>query len=288
MKAHAEEFSVEKMAKILKVSRCGYYEFLSREPSKRKEENKTLLKEIQEIYKKGRELYGSPRVHAELKKRGRSCSRKRVARLMKQEKIQAKTRKRWKRTQPSKKTVEIAPNHLQQQFVAEAPDRVWVSDITYVWTEEGWLYVSSVMDLFSRKVIGLKMGDRLETDLVTGALNQALCHRSPKEGLMHHSDRGSQYTSSEFRDLAARHGIKLSMSAKGHCYDNAVAESFFHTLKTEEVYLKRYRTREEAMLNVFEYVEVFYNRERTHSTLGYMSPEAYEATWKAEKVEVTG
>lgn len=286
MRAHAKEFSIEKMAKILKVSRCGYYEFLCRKPSKRASDNEALIEEIKKAYKKGRGLYGSPRIYAELKKEGKKCSRKRVAKLMKKEKIQAKMRKRWKvTTQHSKKTVEIAPNHLEQEFITEAPNKVWVSDITYVWTEEGWLYVASVMDLFSRKIVGLNMRDRLETELVTGALKQALYRRAPKEGLMHHSDRGSQYTSGEFKELTQRHGIYLSMSAKGHCYDNAVAESFFHTLKTEETHLKRYRTREEAKLGIFEYVEVFYNRERLHSTLGYVSPEDFEKACEGQRVE---
>lgn len=287
MRTHSEEFPIEKMAEIFKVSRCGYYEFLKRKPSKRATDNKGLIEEIKNIHKQSRGTYGSPRVYAELKKRGKKCSRKRVAKLMQTEKIQAKMRKRWKiTTKPSKKAVEVAPNHLEQQFVTEAPNRVWVSDITYVWTEEGWLYVASILDLFSRKVVGLSMGEKLETKLVTGALNQALHHRSPEEGLIHHSDRGSQYTSAEFKEFTKRHGICLSMSAKGHCYDNAVAESFFHTLKTEEVHLKHYRTREEAKLSVFEYIEVFYNRERLHSTLGYESPEGYEKRWKSQREKV--
>ncbi len=273
MKTHSREFSIEKMAEVFKVSRCGYYEFLNRKSNKRDLDNKALIEEIKNIHKDSRGLYGSPRVHAELSKKGKKCSRKRVAKLMKKEKIQAKMRKKWKvTTQPSKKAIEVAPNYLNQCFTIDAPNKVWISDITYVWTEEGWLYVASTMDLFSRKVVGLSMGNRLETRLVTGALKQALYRCSPKEGLMHHSDRGSQYTSTEFKELTQRHGIYLSMSAKGHCYDNAVAESFFHTLKTEETHLKRYRTREEAKLSIFEYVEVFYNRERLHSTLGYVSP----------------
>ena len=286
MKAHSEEFPIGKMAEIFKVSRCGYYEFLNRKPSKRASDNEALIVEIKNVHKASRGTYGSPRVQAELKKRGKKCSRKRVAKLMKKEKIEAKMRKRGKvSTQPSNKAVEVAPNHLDQRFAVEAPNKVWISDITYVWTEEGWLYVASVMDLFSRKVIGLSLGDRLETELVTMALKQALYRCCPKKGLLHHSDRGSQYTSAEFKELSRRHGINLSMSAKGHCYDNAVAESFFHTLKTEETHLKRYRTREEAKLSIFEYIEVFYNRERLHSTLGYVSPEDYEKGWKSQRAE---
>ena len=151
--------------------------------------------------------------------------------------------------------------------------------------QEGWLYVASVLDLFSRKVVGLGMGDRLQTELVTRALKQALYRCHPQNGLLHHSDRGSQYTGAEFKELTKRHGIRLSMSAKGHCYDNAVAESFFHTLKTEETHLKHYRTREEAKLSIYEYVEVFYNRKRLHSTLGYVSPEDYEKIWESQQAE---
>ena len=287
MKAHSKEFKIEKMADVLGVSRGGYYEFIERKPSKRALENEVLVKEIKKTHKNSRGLYGSPRLHAELRKQGQKCSRKRVSKLMKQEKIQARMRKKWKKTtQPSKKAMEIAPNHLDQQFTVNEPNKVWVSDITYVWTAEGWLYVAVVLDLFSRRVVGLSMGDRLETELVTRALKQALYRRLINSELMHHSDRGCQYTSKEFRDLTLSHGIRLSMSAKGHCYDNAVAESFFHTMKTEHIYLTHYRTREEAKTSIFEYIEVFYNRLRLHSTLGYMSPLEFEKARKNQNVEV--
>lgn len=206
---------------------------------------------------------------------------------MRKEKIQAKMRKRWKRTTlQSKKVVDIAPNHLDQQFHVEKPNKVWVSDIIYVWTAEGWLYVAVVLDLFSRKVVGLSMGASLSTELVTKALKQALYRRGVivNKRLMHHCDRGCQYTSKEFREIAVRHGIELSMSAKGHCYDNAVAESFFQTLKTEETHLKHYRTREEGPSAIFEYVEVFYNRQRLYSTLGYISPADFEEGWEKDYV----
>ena len=287
MKAHSKKFPIEKMAALLEVSRCGYYEFLGRKCRKRALEDKTLSEAIKEIHKKSRGTYGSPRIHAELKKQGFTSSRRRVANLMRRENIQAKMRRKWKTTtQQSKKVVELAPNHLDQQFKVEEPNKVWVSDITYVWTAEGWLYVAIVLDLFSRKVVGLSMGRTLKTKLVTKALKQALYRRAIMDGgLMHHSDRGSQYTSKEFRELTFNHGVKLSMSDRGHCYDNAVAESFFHTLKTEEVHLKQYRTREEAKQAIFEYVEVFYNRQRLHSTLGYKSPKEFEEIWEREKAE---
>lgn len=274
---HSKEFCIEKMAQVLGVSRCGYYEFSHRKLSKRSKENEVLIEKIKTVHKASRGTYGSPRVHAEVKKLGNSCSRKRIAKLMNQEKIQAKMRKKWKvTTQPSKTPVMVAPNHLDQNFRVREPNKVWVSDITYVSTQEGWLYVAIVLDLFSRKIVGLSMGNRLETDLITKALKQALCHRGINNDLMHHSDRGCQYTSKEFKELTSQHGIKLSMSGKGHCYDNAVAESFFHTLKTEETSLKNYKIREEAQTSIFEFIEVFYNRERLHSTLGYLSPVAFE------------
>ncbi len=285
VKAHSHEFRVEKMAQVLGISRCGYYEYLKMVPSQRAVENQEFIKEIKKVYKSSRGTYGSPRVHAGMKKQGKACSRKRVAKLMKQENIQAKMRKKWKvTTQLSKKAVTIAPNYLEQNFSVEAPDKVWVSDITYVATQEGWLYVAVVLDLFSRRVVGLGMGDRLETDLVLKAFNQALYNRAIGQDLMHHSDRGCQYTSKEFKELACRHGITLSMSAKGRCYDNAVAESFFHTLKTEEIHLCNYRMREEAKNSIFEYIEVFYNRKRLHSTLGYTSPVDFEKTWEDSKI----
>lgn len=277
MKNHYKEFPLEKMAKILGVARSGYYKFLYKKPGKREIENRRLIEKIKDIHQKGRKIYGSPRIHAELKKGGESCSRKRVAKLMKQEELQSQIRKKWVTTTQSDSKAVAAPNLLDQAFTIEEPNKVWVSDITYVRTLEGWLYVAVTLDLFSRRVVGLNMGESLETSLVTTALKQALCHRDVMAGLMHHSDRGCQYTSREFKELTQRHGIHLSMSAKGRCYDNAVAESFFHTLKTEHTDHCRFRTREEARNSIFEYIEVFYNRKRLHSTLGYLSPEAYEA-----------
>ena len=276
MKQYQESFCVEKMAKLLKVSRSGYYNFLRRGISERERENGRLKEKIKEIHKSSREVYGSPRVHAEMKKQGESCSRKRVAKLMREEKIRAKTKKVKKMTTKLNEKTKASKNHLDQNFITECPDKVWVSDITYVATQEGWLYVAVVMDLFSRKIVGLSMGDRLQTKLVTNGLNQAILHREIKEGLMHHSDKGCQYTSKEFKELADKHGIKLSMSGTGNCYDNAVAESFFHTLKTEHTNFFSYKIREEAKNSIFEYIEVFYNRERLHSTLGYVSPVDFE------------
>ena len=244
------------------------------------------MKKIKEIHEESRGLYGSPRIHQELLRSGNKGSRKRVARLMRQEGVQSRIRKKWKTTTKSNPKAEAAPNHVDQNFSISEPNKVWVSDITYVATEDGWLYVGVVLDLFSRRVIGLSMGETLETTLVVKALNQALCHRSFSGELIHHSDRGCQYTSKEFKALTKTHGIKLSMSDKGHCYDNAVAESFFHTLKTEHVYLCGLKSREAVKSSIFEYVEVFYNRKRLHSTLGFATPEEHERIWQAKQKKV--
>ena len=254
-------FPIGKMAEVLKVSVSGYYAYLRRPPSVREGTNKSMVSSIKKIYQEGRSMYGSPRIHAKLRERGIICSRKTVAKLMNKHGIAAKMRKSWKRT-TKQGTREASSNLLEQDFRAEAPNEKWASDITYIPTGEGWLYVSCTIDLFSRKVVGLSMGNRLTTDLVEKTLSQAVWQRTPDRGIIHHSDRGCQYTSASFGGLAQKYGIVLSMSDKGNCYDNAVMESFFHTLKTEHVHLRRFRTRDEAKSSIFEYIEVFYNRKR--------------------------
>jgi transposase InsO family protein len=281
MKRYKGTFPLEKMAQVLGISRSCYYH--PQELSKRSLENQEIVKKARELYHKSRGTYGSPRIHAALNRLGVQCSRVRVARLMKKADLQAKMRKAWKRTTKKKEGAVAAPNQLEQQFDVKAPNKVWASDITFVVTEEGWLYVSVCLDLFSRKVVGLSMGASLETPLVLKTLNQAFIHRQPEEGLMHHSDRGCQYTSKDFKALMNEHQVELSMSSTGCCYDNAVAESFFHTLKTEHTNFCRYRTREEAINSIFEYIEVFYNRQRLHSTLGYFTPVEYEKLWDMQK-----
>lgn len=261
---------------MFNVSRHGYYRFIKSEPCKRSKENEELLVKIKDIHAKSRATYGSPRVHAVLKREGESCSRKRVASLMKQNQLQAKMKKRFKKTTIVNPKAVAAPNLLNQHFIAEQANQRWVADITYVATAEGWLYVAAVLDLFSRKIVGLAMGERMTDDLVIAALEQALLHRKPQPGLMHHSDKGSQYTSRDFQHLLKLHQIVVSMSGTGNCYDNAAMESFFHTLKTEHVYFEHYLTREQAKSSIFEYIEVFYNRQRLHSTLGYYSPAEFE------------
>jgi len=281
MKKETYSFPIEKMAKVLRVSVSGYYAYIKRAPSRRNLEDEKLLIAIKKVYQKGRSMYGSPKIHAKLKEEGNLCSKKRVAKLMKKNGIAAQIRKSWKKTTKQGKR-KASDNLLNQEFTAEAPNQKWVSDITYVKTKEGWLYVSCTIDLFSRKVVGLSMGKHLTVDLVERSLNQALRRRKACEGLIHHSDRGCQYTSEVFEKLAQKHGIKLSMSGKGNCYDNAVAESFFHTLKTEHVYHNKFCCREEAKSSIFEYIEVFYNRQRAHSFLGYLSPEEYERNWNKQ------
>lgn len=276
MMQHKKQWQIEEMARVLGVSRSGYYKYRNKQPGKRQQENGVLLQTIRTIFKMSRQTYGSPRIHAELKEQGFSCSRPRVARIMRRGEMAAKMRRIFKRTTRVDGRRTVAPNLLQQDFSALAPNQKWVADITYVKTQEGWLYVAAILDLFSRKVVGLSMGESLHTTLIIRAMEQALKRRRPKGDLKHHSDRGCQYTSEAFQQLLAENGIVCSMSGTGNCYDNAVAESFFHTLKTECVHFERYENRDQAKQSIFEYVEVFYNNQRRHSTLDYVSPAEFE------------
>jgi putative transposase len=285
MQSHAKEFSIERMSCVFEVSRAGYYQFIKGTVSNRKQEDNRLLEQIKVVYKESRETYGSPRIHAELRELGEACSRKRVSKIMRQAGIMAKMKKRFKVTTRANPKAMPAPNVLQQDFMAEKPNQRWVADFTYVSTQEGWLYVATVLDLFSRRIIGLAMSERMTDELVISALQQALTHRRPPEGIIHHSDRGSQYTSHDFQALLKKHHITASMSGTGNCYDNAAMESFYHTLKTEHVHFENYKTREEAKQSIFEYVEVFYNRKRRHSTLGYSSPMMFEKQWQQPSTE---
>lgn len=277
MKKHLKVFPVEKMAKVLGVSSSGFYKYINKKDCATAIKNEELLKKIKIIYKKSRQTYGSPRIYKALKAQGERCSRKRIARIMKNNCIQAKARKKWKATIPGSKDLSrIAPNLLNQNFKVDHANKIWVMDITYVSTNEGWLYVSAVLDLYSRKIVGLSMGSKIDAKLVLQSLDQAILHRNPAKGLIVHSDRGSQYTSDEYRQRVSEKCFIMSMSAKGNCYDNAAMETFFHTLKTEHVFFCNYKTRKEAITSIFEYIEVFYNRERLHSTLNYMSPVEFE------------
>ena len=264
------------MCEALEISRSGYYASLGREPSRRAKEDAELVAEIQEVHRASRGTYGSPRMHVELQAREFRVGRHRVARLMRENGITARFKRPFRRTTDSSHSLAVAPNHLDRNFTVDAPDKAWTTDITYVWTEQGWLYLAVVLDLFSRRVIGWSMAEHLRTELVLAALGMALGHRVPSHDLIHHSDRGCQYASHAYRDALATHGIKCSMSRKGNCWDNAVVESFFGTLKTELVHRTRWKTRLAARTAIFEYIEVFYNRKRRHSHLGYMSPVNYE------------
>ena len=283
MQQHENEFSLKRMSIVFKVSRSGYYQFIKVGLSDRTKENMRLLEKIKVIHEQSRQTYGSPRIHAELLSQGETYSRQRIARLMQQDGLQAKMRKRYKLTTQANPKAKAAPNLLQQDLTAEKPNERWVTDITYIATAEGWLYVAAVLDLFSRRIVGLAMSERMTVVLVLNALNQAVIHREPSEGLIHHSDKGSQYTSKEFQKQLALYCMIVSMSGAGNCFDNAAMESFFHTLKTEHVYFENYMTREQAKRSIFEYVEVFYNRKRLHSTLGYCSPMAFEQKWNQQQ-----
>jgi transposase InsO family protein len=277
MEDHRKIFSIKKMAQVFKVARAGYYKYLRRKLSSRKKQNEELLEKIKAVHTKSKKLYGSPRIHSALKKEGLNFSRKRIAKIMKKNGIQSKIRKKWKATaKPCLDATKIAPNIIKQSFSASAKNAVWLSDITYIDTQEGWLYVAAILDVYSRKIVGLGMSMHPNTDLIIAALKQAICHRRPQPGLILHSDRGTQYTSSQYKNILDRHGFVQSMSAKGNCYDNAPMESFFHTLKTEHVYFHKYITRNQAIQSIFEYVEAFYNRQRLHSSLGHLSPEEFE------------
>lgn len=276
---HQSRFPVGLMCKALGVSRSGYYAWQKRPESKRKRQDRNLKARIRQVHKESRGTYGSPRIHLELNDLGETCGRHRVARLMREDGLKAKVKKRYKATTDSKHNLPVAPNLLQRNFDPAAPDQVWASDITYIWTAEGWLYLAVVLDLFSRSVVGWSMSRRIDRHLVMDALTMAIKRRSPARGLIHHSDRGVQYASADFQALLAKHGIRCSMSRKGDCWDNAAVESFFGTLKQEEVFHRRYLSRQQARQSLFDYIELFYNRRRRHSTLGYLSPARYEETF---------
>ena len=269
------------MCQVLSVSASGYYAWRRRQPSARQEANEAIVERIRAIHVESDATYGSPRVHAELTGQGIQCNKKRVERLMRVHHIQAKQRKRWRpRTTNSNHRLPVAPNVLAREFESEAPNEKWLTDITYIGTEEGWLYLAAVMDLCSRRIVGWSMGRRLTSKLVKDALKLAVAQRQPGSGLLQHSDRGSQYASADYRVLLRAWGMEASMSRKGNCYDNAPMESFFGTLKSERVHHRRYRTRAEARQDIFHYIEIFYNRKRRHSAIGYMSPAQFEQSLK--------
>ncbi len=273
------DISVEKMCRFLKVSRSGYYDWQVRGPSRRTLENERLLGKIQVAHSNSRGTYGSPRIYEDLKAAGENCSPYRVTRLMRLNGIKAKARKKFKKTTDSEHKLAIAPNLVNQDFTAADVNQLWLSDITYIWTNEGWLYLAAILDVYSRKIVGWSIKDRLYKEIVTDAINKALRRRKIGRGVVFHSDKGSQYASKAVCDLLKLSGFRQSMSGKGNCYDNAMMESFFHSLKSDIVHGEQFSTRDEARQAVFEYIEIFYNRERRHSGINYMTPVQFELNY---------
>ena len=276
IRAEKAHYPVTVLCRVLEVARSGYYAFESRTPSDRARADARLVVKIRAVHQRGRRKYGSPRVHEKLTKQGVSVGRHRVARLMKENDIRALRPRRFCRTTDSRHGLPVAENVLDRRFTAEAPNQAWVTDMTYVPTGEGWLYVAAIIDLFSRRVVGLAMSGCIDRQLALDALGQAMRLRRPNVGLLHHSDRGSQYASIDYQDALREFGARCSMSRRGNCWDNAVAESFFSTLKVELVHDVYFATRAAAEAAIREYVEQFYNVERIHSSLGYVSTIEYE------------
>ena len=276
VKERADVHRVATLCRVIGVSKSGYYAWRHRPPSQRSEENKALTQKIATAFEQNRRCYGSPRIYTELRDDGILCSENRIARLMRKAGILVEPVRRFRATTDSDHALSVAQNYLGRQFGAEAANTKWAGDITYLWTKEGWLYLAVVLDLFSRRVVGWSLAPSLHKELVLDALEMAVAGRQPETGLLHHSDRGSQYASLAFQERLMQVGATCSMSGKGDCWDNAVVESFFSTLKREMVSRERFETRKEARLAVFEWIEVWYNRKRRHSSLGNLSPEAFE------------
>ncbi len=274
---HDRRYPLRLMCRALAVSPAGYYAWRDRPESDRSMQTRALLSAIRVIHRESRETYGSPSIWDALIKQGHGVGKHRIARLMRVEGIRAKTVKKWRATTQANHRLPLAEHTLNRPFTVAHPNRVWAGDITYVWTTEGWLYLAVVLDLYSRTVIGWAMGPRLTVDLAEHALTMALANRKPTAGLLHHSDRGSQDAATTYQQWLTTQGMTGSMSRRGNCWDNACVESFFGTLKRELIYHRHYATRQDATQDIFEYIEVFYNRLRRHSTLGYHSPAEFEA-----------
>lgn len=264
------------MCEVLGVSKSGYYAWRNRPKSKQKERKEKLTAQIKRIHLESRKNYGSPKITKQLQVEGIMITQKTVSRIMKEEGIRSKTVKKYKATTNSKHQLPVYPNLLNQQFKVERPGQAWVADITYIWTSEGWLYLATIMELFSRRILGWAMGERMTKELVMTALKRAIRTQPPTAGLIHHSDRGSQYASKEYQQLLRDNNIITSMSRKGNCYDNACIESFHSVIKKELIFHEKYRTREEAKRSIIEYIVSFYNYKRIHSFTNYMPPIAYE------------
>jgi transposase InsO family protein len=273
---HQAEFPIFLMCRVLAVSRSGYYAWLKHPESKKDQDDKALSQEIYVIHQESFGTYGSPRVYRELKRRGKHLGENRVARLMRKDGLRAKTKRKFKATTDSRHHFPVATNLLNREFTPEEPNQAWASDITYIWTAEGWLYLAVVMDLFSRSIVGWSMSERMTRALVIDAFVMAVKRRNPLPGLLHHSDQGSQYASADYQAILAKYGAICSMSHKGNCWDNAPVESFFSTLKKEHIFHNHYGHRTQARQSIFVYIEQFYNRKRIHSAIGYRTPSEME------------
>ena len=280
---HDGQFSLSTLCRVLHVSRSGYSAWRKRPSSGRGREENDLLIRIRAAFQASRGTYGSPRIHQELRDQEVACGRNRVARIMRKYQITARPLRRAMKTTDSTHTLPIAPNLLKQQFTVQEPNTRWSADITYLWTGEGWLYLAVVIDLYSRRVIGWSLQDTLDRSLALNALKSALLQRNPGSGLICHSDRGSQYASGDYQELLSQVGAVCSMSRKGNCYDNAPVESFFASLKRELIHRRSFATHEEARSAVFQWIAVWYNRKRRHSTLGYLSPEQFERQYLSQE-----
>ena len=264
------------MCRVLSVSRSGFYRWCKHSPGQRQEQNQQLLALIRQIYRDSNGSYGSPRVADSLRNKGLKYNHKRIERLMRIHQIRSKRKRKYKVTTNSKHKRAVAANLIQRDFSVQKANRLWTSDITYIRTQEGWLYLAVFLDAYSRRIVGWSMNHLLNDQLIINAFKQAQHHRQPAAGLIVHSDRGTQYCSCSFKELLDMHRCQQSMSSTGNCYDNAITESFFATLKTELVYDERYRTRNEARRSIFKYIEIFYNRNRIHSSIGGLSPDQFE------------
>ena len=270
------DYPLDTICALFDVSRSGYYTWLKRKPGRRAQEEPRLVAEIKASHQRNRETYGPERLKDDLADHGVSVGVHRIKRILKEHGIRCKQKKRYKATTNSRHDLPVAANHLDQKFAVTAPKQVWVTDITYIPTGEGWLYLAAHKDLFNGEIVGYAMGERMTRNLVSQSLFRAVVAKRPAHGLLHHSDRGSQYCSEEYRGFLRQFGMKVSMSRTGNCYDNAPMESFWGTLKTELVHHRRFATRQEAMQAIREYIEIFYNRQRKQARLGYLSPAAYE------------
>ena len=286
MAKYRGQFKVSTMCRVLEVSSSGFYDWLGREESDRSRANRVLLVAIKAVHKRSKRRYASPRVYHQLRRQDMPCSENRVARVMRVNGIEAVAKRRFKATTDSDHAQPVADNALDRQFDVECADAAWCADLTYIWTAEGWLYLAIILDLFSRRILGWSAKSTMARSIVLEALGSALRLRQPSRGLLHHSDRGSQYASHDYQKLLRAARVTCSMSRKGDCWDNAPAESFFATLKRELIHGRNFRTRAEAKSAIFEFIESWYNRERLHSSLGYMSPVEFEAVNNHQSIRI--